>query len=79
MGLPGLTFMTRYVSGDHTDAKTSTTEGREWERNTDVGYVIQSGALKNVGVKWRNTSYRSSFARGIDENRLIVSYTLPIW
>lgn len=79
MGLPGLTFMTRYVSGDHADAKTSSTEGREWERNTDIGYVVQTGALKNVGFKWRNASYRSSFARGIDENRLIVSYTLPIW
>ncbi|WP_455921224.1 OprD family porin [Pseudomonas putida] len=79
VGLPGLTFMTRYISGDHADAKTSTTEGREWERNTDIGYVIQSGTFKNIGFKWRNASYRSSFARGIDENRLIISYTLPIW
>ncbi|QXI30663.1 OprD family porin [Pseudomonas vanderleydeniana] len=79
LGIPGLTFMTRYISGDHADAKTSASEGREWERNTDIGYVIQSGALKNVGFKWRNASYRSNFARGVDENRLIVSYTLPIW
>jgi hypothetical protein len=79
LGVPGLTFMTRYVRGDQADANTSTTQGREWERNTDIAYVVQSGALKNVGIKWRNASYRSNFTLGIDENRLIVTYTLPIW
>ncbi len=79
IGIPGLTFMSRYVRGDQADAATAAGGGQEWERNTDVGYVFQSGALKNVGIKWRNAAYRSSFARGADENRLIVSYTLPIW
>ncbi len=79
IGIPGLTFMSRYVRGDQADAATAAGGGQEWERNTDVGYVFQTGALKNVGVKWRNAAYRSSFARGADENRLIVSYTLPIW
>ncbi|MCS4063770.1 outer membrane porin, OprD family [Pseudomonas sp. LB-090624] len=79
VGIPGLTFMTRYVKGDQADAATRGDEGREWERNTDIAYVFQSGALKNVGVRWRNAAYRSNFARGADENRLIVSYTLPIW
>ncbi|MCU1724297.1 OprD family porin [Pseudomonas sp. 5P_5.1_Bac1] len=79
IGVPGLTFMSRYVKGDQADAATAVGAGHEWERNTDLGYVFQSGLLKNVGVKWRNAAYRSSFARGADENRLIVSYTLPIW
>lgn len=79
IGIPGLTFMSRYVRGDQADAATTSGGGQEWERNTDLGYVFQTGALKNVGVKWRNAAYRSSFARGADENRLIVSYTLPIW
>lgn len=79
IGVPGLTFMSRYVKGDQADAATAFGAGHEWERNTDLGYVFQSGVLKNVGVKWRNAAYRSSFARGADENRLIVSYTLPIW
>ena len=79
IGIPGLTFMSRYVKGDHAEAATASAAGHEWERNTDLGYVFQSGVLKNVGVKWRNAAYRSSFARGADENRLIVSYTLPIW
>lgn len=79
IGVPGLTFMSRYVRGDQADAKTATGEGHEWERNTDIQYVFQTGALKNVGIKWRNASYRSNFATGLDENRLIVAYTLPIW
>lgn len=79
VGVPGLTFMTRYVSGDKADAATSVGEGHEWERNTELQYVVQSGTFKNVAVRWRNASYRSSFARGADENRLIISYTLPIF
>ena len=38
-----------------------------------------SGPLKNVALRWRNAMYRSDFARDADENRLIVSYSLPIW
>ncbi|MEI4523562.1 OprD family porin [Pseudomonas sp. CCNWLW23] len=79
LGIPGLTFMTRYLLGDQADAATITGEGHEWERNTELQYVVQSGALRNVSVRWRNASYRSSFARGADENRLIVSYTFPIF
>lgn len=51
VGIPGLTFMTRYVKGDHADPATSSEEGREWERNTNIAYVFQSGALKNVGIR----------------------------
>ncbi|GAB7531066.1 OprD family porin [Pseudomonas sp. 3A(2025)] len=79
IGAPGLTFMTRYVSGDQADAATATRTGHEWERNIELQYIIQTGALKNVGIRWRNAAYRSSFARDADENRLILSYTLPIW
>ncbi|MBX9762804.1 MAG: OprD family porin, partial [Pseudomonadaceae bacterium] len=53
-------------------------EGKEWERNTELMYMFQEGALKNLGVRWRNASVRSNFANDIDENRLIVSYTLPL-
>ena len=67
VGIPGLTFMTRYVKGDQVNLGAAPGDGKEWERNTDIGYVIQSGALKNVGIKWRNASYRSSFASDIDD------------
>ncbi len=78
LGIPGLSFMSRYISGD--DAKpVAGGSGSEWERNTELQYVFQDGALKNLGLRWRNASYRSDFARDADENRLIVSYALPIW
>lgn len=78
VGIPGLTFMTRYLSGDNIDRGTAS-DGREWERNMDIAYVIQEGTFKNLGVKWRNATMRNNFGRDIDENRLIVSYTLPLF
>ena len=79
LGIPGLTFMTRYLSGDNVDLRGAAGEGKEWERNTDIAYVVQSGPLKNLGIKWRNASTRSNFGSDLDENRLILSYTLPLW
>ncbi|MBO3276422.1 OprD family porin [Pseudomonas schmalbachii] len=79
LGIPGLTFMTRYVNGDNVDQLTNNQEGKEWERDTDIAYVFQEGPLKNLGVKWRNATMRSNFGNDIDENRLIVSYTMPLW
>ncbi len=75
IGIPGLTFMTRYVTGDDFGAGGNS---KEWERDTDIAYVFQDGALKNLGVKWRNGTYRSNSTRDIDQNRLIVSYTIPL-
>jgi hypothetical protein len=45
----------------------------------DIAYVIQEGSLKNLGVKWRNATMRNNFGRDVDQNRLIVSYTLPLF
>ena len=60
-GIPGLTFSTRYNRGDHANPATYVGEGREWERDTDLGYTIQSGPLKNVSMLWRNASLRSNY------------------
>ncbi|MNQ38241.1 Porin-like protein NicP precursor [compost metagenome] len=79
LGVPGLTFMTRYLSGDDVEVAGRVEEGKEWERDTDIAYVIQGGPLKNLGLKWRNASTRSDFGSDIDENRLIVTYTLALW
>ncbi|OHC25919.1 MAG: porin [Pseudomonadales bacterium RIFCSPLOWO2_02_FULL_63_210] len=78
IGIPGLTFMTRYLSGDNIDRGTAS-DGKEWERDMDLAYVIQEGPLKNLGLKWRNAMVRNNFGRDIDENRLIVSYTLSLF
>jgi len=80
MGIPGLSFMTRYVAGSdiHSGAIRN---GREWERDTDIGYIVQSGALKGVNVRWRNVTFRSGngLTQDLDENRLIVAYTMKFW
>jgi len=80
LGLPGLTFMTRYVDGTH--AQTATVRnGREWERDTDLAYTVQSGPLKNVNVRLRNATLRSSngLTSDIDESRIIIGYSLALW
>lgn len=85
LGLPGLTFNVRYVKGDQVDPQRIATakgralaardgEGEEWERTTDITYVVQSGAFRNVSLRWRNASMRSNFADAADENRVIVGY-----
>ena len=54
-------------------------EGRDWERDLDLGYVVQSGALKGFGVRIRNVAARSNYRTDIDENRLILSYTVSLF
>ena len=84
LGIPGLNLMTRYVSGSdihmgYNANGTKKSTGNEWERDTDIGYTFQEGPLKNLGVKWRNSTVRSDISVGkVDENRLIVSYTIPL-
>lgn len=74
--LPGLTLMTRYVHGDNVRLRT-VDGGSEWARETELGYVVQTGQLKNLSVRWRNSSIRRDFnSVDYDEHRLIVS--LPI-
>jgi len=81
-GVPGLTFMTRYVRG--TGATTRITDdGKVWERDIDVKYVLQSGPAKDLSLRVRQATYRSGDgvyygSPSIDELRLIVEYPLSI-
>lgn len=75
-GLPGLTFMARYLKGDNFSRGGKA--AAEWERNTDIGYAFQSGPLKNLELKWRNGSYRMRGGNHIDQNRVIASYTVAL-
>lgn len=76
-GIPGLTFMTRYLSGDN---GRSGDEGlAEWERDIELAYVVQAGVAKGLGVKLRNYVYRSDFSRGRDSNRIYLTYEIAIW
>lgn len=78
LGIPGLTMFNRYVKGTGVDRGNTLSEGREWERDLDITYAFQEGALKNLKVQWRNSTIRSNVTKSTDENRLIVTYTLPL-
>ncbi|MGY1893543.1 OprD family porin [Pseudomonas sp. SDT291_1_S447] len=78
LGIPGLTLMNRYISGDNVHTGTIT-DGKEWGRESELGYTVQSGALKNLNVRWRNSTMRRDFSNNeFDENRLIVSYPISL-
>ncbi|AZL70162.1 MULTISPECIES: OprD family porin [Pseudomonas] len=81
-GIPGLSFMTRYVRGTGANV-TGTDNGKEWERDVDVKYVLQEGPAKDLSFRVRQATYRSSDgvyygSSSIDELRLIVEYPLSI-
>ncbi len=81
IGLNGLSFLTRYVNGDHIKVPGSEQEGKEWERDSELKYVVQSGTFKDVSLRLRNATYRTNyeqFARDVDETRLIVSYSFSV-
>ncbi|MBK5509163.1 MULTISPECIES: OprD family porin [unclassified Pseudomonas] len=78
VGLPGLTAGVIYLRGNNIDSTAG--EKTEWERDLTVGYVVPQGPLKNLGVAWKNAMWRTDLAstRDQDENRLIVSYSIPL-
>ncbi|SFM14494.1 OprD family porin [Halopseudomonas yangmingensis] len=76
LGIPGLSFMTRYVRGSNIDMGAGNSDGKRWERNSELRYTVQNGMLEGVNVRWRNATVRQgSVGSDIDENLLIVSYT----
>lgn len=78
VGIPGLTMMNRYLSGDNVHSG-AFTDGKEWGRESELAYVIQSGVLKNLTVKWRDSSIRKNFSSNeFDENRLFISYPISL-
>jgi imipenem/basic amino acid-specific outer membrane pore len=79
-GVPGLSFMTRYVMGN--DATTATGDnGKSWERDIEAKYVIQSGPAKDLSFRVRNATYRSGVSdlnAKVDDTRLIIEYPISI-
>lgn len=70
--------MNRYIKGDNVHTST-VDDGKEWARETELAYVVQSGTFKDLSVKWRNSTMRRDFStNAFDENRVIVSYPLNL-
>lgn len=77
LGVPGLKASVMYLSGDNIKT-TSGDRQKEWERDISLDYVLQSGALKGVGFSWRNGKSNSDASRNQDQNRVFVSYSIPL-
>ncbi|HCS43395.1 MAG TPA: outer membrane porin, OprD family [Pseudomonas sp.] len=85
VGVPGLTAGLVYLRGDDIDTVNAggvqnNSNRSEWERDLTVGYVVPEGPLKNVGFMWKNATWRTNIpgVRDQDENRLILSYSIPL-
>ncbi|MGE8359436.1 OprD family porin [Pseudomonas sp.] len=83
-GVPGLSFMTRYIYGDNIDVAGFDDEGKEHEFNFETKYVVQDGAAKDLSFRLRSAIWRANSAynsvNGADNNdlRLIVEYPLEV-
>jgi imipenem/basic amino acid-specific outer membrane pore len=78
-GIPGLSFMTRYITGDNIDVGTGT-DAKEHEFNFETKYVVQEGAAKDLSFRVRSAIYRanSSYDNDTNDLRLIVEYPLSV-
>ena len=85
-GVPGLSFMARYVAGDNATLYEGTTQiaddASRWERNFEAKYVVQEGAAKDLSLRLRQATVRSDEAFGssndLEDVRVIVEYPLSI-
>ncbi|MBU1285430.1 MAG: OprD family porin [Gammaproteobacteria bacterium] len=82
-GVPGLSFMARYITGDNIDNGVNNEEGEENEFNFETKYVIQDGAAKDLSFRVRSAIYRANSAQNgysadLNDLRLIVEYPLSV-
>ncbi|EJM19175.1 outer membrane porin, OprD family [Pseudomonas sp. GM21] len=90
-GVPGLSFMTRYVYGKDIDGTNTPAgsayaglygaDGKHHETNLEVKYVIQNGPAKDLSFRIRQAWHSANADQGegdINEFRLITDYPLNI-
>lgn len=84
LGVPGLSFMTRYVIGDEVDWG-GDTRGQETEWNLESKYVLQEGPAKDLSFRLRYAAYRANgiqnenYLDDVNDLRLIAEYPLNIF
>ncbi|NMZ58110.1 OprD family porin [Pseudomonas nitroreducens] len=92
-GVPGLTFMARYIKGTDIDGSHAPTNGqysyaglygdddKHHETNVEAKYVIQEGPAKDLSFRIRQAWHRANSTQldgDADEFRLIVDYPLSV-
>ncbi len=81
LGVPGMTSMVRYIKGDDVDVSAAIDDGKEWIRDVELAYTVQSGPFKALNVKWRTSSIRKDWVSNgtdFDEHRIIINYPLNL-
>lgn len=81
-GVPGLSFMTRYVMGDNIKTN-GLGEGKENEWNVESKYVVQEGPVKDLSFRVRFANYRANgayqnYSNDNYDTRVIIEYPLSI-
>jgi imipenem/basic amino acid-specific outer membrane pore len=90
VGVPGLSAGAAYVRGSGIDGSDVDPDGsyawlgygkggKHWERDLNLRYVVQSGALKGLNVLLRQSLHRGNAAQAegdTDQLRLAVEYPL---
>ncbi|MGB4075118.1 OprD family porin [Pseudomonas sp.] len=99
--VPGLSFMTRYVTGDDVDGTDAEiggayyafdedaadfvplqgANGKHWERDIEVNYVVQEGPAKDLSIAVRQATHRANSDQGegdLNEVRVILEYPLEL-
>lgn len=90
-GVPGLSFMTRYISGTNIDGTHTPSnslyaglygeDGSHHETNLEAKYVVQTGPAKDLSFRIRQAWHRANADQGegdINEFRLIVDYPISV-
>lgn len=90
--LPGLSLMTRYISGAGIDGSQIAAgspyagrygdDGRHHELNLELRYVVQSGPAKGLSVRARQAWHRANQDQGsgnLDDFRLITDFPMEIF
>ncbi|NBB11122.1 OprD family porin [Pseudomonas sp. SLFW] len=91
-GVPGLSFMTRYINGKDIDGTKIDAgspyqaygygpDGKHHETNFEAKYVVQTGPAKDLSFRIRQAWHRANGdqAEGnVDEFRLIVDYPISV-
>ena len=89
LGVPGLSFKTRYIRGSHVDGKRVALDSpyrfyadneKHWERDIDLRYRVQSGKVKDLSLTLRQGTHRirGNSDGNVDHIRLITEYPFSL-
>ena len=92
-GVPGLSFMTRYIHGDDIDGSKMAADsayraygyganGEHHETDVEAKYVVQSGPVKDLSLRLRQSFHRGNADQAEGDNnelRLIADYPISIF